>query len=161
IARAPDAILHVHPKEIIIATGAAEIQPVAPGNHLAGICTTRGAEKLAAAGIDMGRTVTIRATDDLVRFEGEARLTPNLLRDAQGNEIRTPCDAAIIDLGRNPRNSLARMAAGLPVRVVGDAALEPDLPRCPRDGTVCPCSGVTVADLESVWERGFHELELV
>ena len=38
---------------------------------------------------------------------------------------------------------------------------ESDIPPCPRPGTVCPCGGVEVPDLESVWERGFHELELV
>ena len=26
---------------------------------------------------------------------------------------------------------------------------------------VCPCAGVRVKDLHFIWERGFHELELV
>ena len=53
------------------------------------------------------------------------------------------------------------MASDLPVRVVGSAAEEHELPPCPREGTVCPCNGVTVADLDSVWDRGFREMELL
>ena len=26
---------------------------------------------------------------------------------------------------------------------------------------ICPCSGVTVSDLEAVWDRGFNEMELI
>ena len=78
-----------------------------------------------------------------------------------GREARYECDTVSIGFGLQPRNALFRMGGGLPVRLAGDAARQPDLPPCPRAGTVCPCSGVTVADLESVWERGFHELELV
>ena len=48
------------------------------------------------------------------------------------------------------------------MRVVGGAAAAaPELPRCPPEGTVCPCSGVAVADLDGVWERGFREMELL
>jgi sarcosine oxidase subunit alpha len=53
------------------------------------------------------------------------------------------------------------MGHDLPVRAVGEAALESDIPPCPQAGIVCPCSGVTVADLEFIWDQGFHELELV
>ena len=55
VARADGETLHVHPhEEIIVATGAAELQPVAPGNELAGIVTARAATHFAAAGVDLG-----------------------------------------------------------------------------------------------------------
>ncbi len=235
-------VLHVHPRqEIVIATGAAEIQPVAPGSDLEGLATSRGAHALAAAGIDLGRVLRLStegAVDDapersrpasgtafpdheripardrqpkarpdsgnlsevssgtlglpegvsgrlinlngggweIDRFEGKERLEAVVLvphgmaeevaaadpdRRAQA-EFRVECDTAILDLGRQPRTALARMASDLPVRVVGGAAQEPDeLPPCPREGVVCPCSGVTLADLDDVWRRGFREMELL
>ena len=48
------------------------------------------------------------------------------------------------------------------MRVVGDAAVAGQLPPPPpADAVVCRCTGTTVADLDSVWERGFREMELV
>ena len=67
----------------------------------------------------------------------------------------------IVGLGRAPRDLLARMAEALPVTAIGSAAGTFALPPCPTAGTVCPCSRVEVADLDTVWERGFRELELV
>jgi sarcosine oxidase subunit alpha len=67
----------------------------------------------------------------------------------------------VVNLGLHPRDALLRMGQGLPVRAVGDVALESAIPPCPKAGMICPCSGVSLADLASVWERGFHELELV
>ncbi len=177
-------VLHVHPRrEIVVATGAAEIQPVVPGSDLEGLVTARAAAELVAAGIDLGRAVAVGERPaglpertlaghfplghggwELVRFEGNGRVEAVVLRrhgDADGTEERIECDTAVLGLGRNPRNALARMASDLPVRVVGSAAMEPELPSCPRAGTVCPCSGVTVADLDGVWGRGFHEMELL
>ena len=177
-------VLHVHPRrEIVVATGAAEIQPVVPGSDLEGLVTARGATELVAAGIDLGRAVAVGERPaglpadslvahfpvgeggwELVRFEGDGRVEAVIVRrhgDADATDERIECDTAILGLGRNPRNALARMASDLPVRVVGSAAMEPELPACPREGTVCPCSGVTVADLDGVWERGFHEMELL
>ena len=53
-------MLHVHPREeIIVASGAAEIHPVVPGNHLAGILTAHAALKLANAGVEMNHLVAI------------------------------------------------------------------------------------------------------
>ena len=153
VAQTAPGMLQVHAAEVVVATGAAEIQPVAPGNQLAGIYTGRAAEKLVAAGVDLGRVVTIRIAPQ--RFEGVDRIT------AVVTDRLYPCDTVVCDLGLQPRDSLYRMGAGLPVRVMGDAARQADLPPCPRAGTVCPCSAVTMDDLESVWDRGFHELELV
>ena len=177
-------VLHVHPRrEIVVATGAAEIQPVVPGSDLEGLVTARGATELVAAGIDLGRAVAVGERPaglppdslvahfpvgeggwELVRFEGDGRIEAVVLRrhgDADAAEERIECDTAVVSLGRSPRNALARMASDLPVRIVGGAAMEPELPACPPEGTVCPCSGVTVADLDGVWERGFHEMELL
>ena len=177
-------VLHVHPRrEIVVATGAAEIQPVVPGSDLDGLVTARGAAELVAGGVDLGRVVAVgkRPSElpegtlaahfpvgeggwELVRFEGDGRVEAVVVRrhgDAGATDERIECDTAVLGLGRNPRNALARMASDLPVRVVGSAAMEPELPPCPGDGTVCPCSGVTVADLDGVWERGFHEMELL
>ncbi len=177
-------VLHVHPRrEIVVATGAAEIQPVVPGSDLEGLVTGRAAAELVAAGVGLGRVVAVGERPaglpegtfaghfpigqdgwKLVRFEGEGRVEAVVVRrhaDADATEERIECDTAVLGLGRSPRNVLARMASDLPVRVVGSAAMEPELPACPREGTVCPCSGVTVADLDGVWERGFHEMELL
>lgn len=177
-------VLHVHPRrEIVVATGAAEIQPVVPGSDLEGLVTARAAVEFVAAGIDLGRAVAVgerpaglpegalarhfpvgRGDWELVRFEGDGRVEAVVVRrhgDADAPEERIDCDTAVLGLGRNPRCALARMASDLPVRVTGSAAAEPELPSCPREGTVCPCSGVTVADLDDVWERGFHEMELL
>ena len=172
VARTDAGMLHVHPREeIVVATGAAEIHPVAPGNHLAGIVTARAAEELARAGLALGRVVAIGAPPanvdaqplpgELVRFEGDARVTAVVVRDAEGRERRVECDTATIGLGLQPRDALVRMGAGLNLRAVGDAARASDLPPCPAAGTVCHCSGVVVEDLASVCARGFHELELV
>ena len=47
------------PHEVVVATGAAEIQPVCPGNDLAGLVTARAAERLHAAGVELGRRVAV------------------------------------------------------------------------------------------------------
>lgn len=171
VARAGNGTMMVHPRrEIVVATGAAEIQPVAPGAGLAGLVTARAASALAAAGVDLGQVVAVgeppedvaceHVEGEVVRFEGEDRVEAVVVA-VNGTEKRYPCDTVSLGLGLHPRDALARMGRGLPVRVVGDAARESDLPPCPRAGTVCPCSGVDVEDLEHVWANGFHELELV
>ena len=179
-----ERVLHAHPRhEIVVAAGAAEVQPVVPGSDLEGLLTVRAARGLAAAGLDLGRVVSlgevlpdlpaavrgrhVRLGEggwDLIRFEGRRRLEAVVVRprdEREAPERRVECDTAILDLGRQPRTALARMASDLPVRTVGSAAVESELPPCPREGTVCPCSGVTVADLDGVWERGFREMELL
>lgn len=173
-------VLHVHPRrEIVVATGSAEVQPVVPGSELKGLLTVRAAIELIAAGIDLGNVIGIGDTSrvvldgspigrlssgkdgwDLVRFEGQHRIERVVVR-RQRTDHRMACDTAVLGLGRQPRNALARMATDLPVRVVGSAAVDQELPACPNEGTVCPCSDVTVADLDSVWERGFREMELL
>ena len=172
VARTDDGMLHLHPHdEVIVATGAAEIQPVAEGNLLAGLVTSRAATKLAAAGIELGRVVAIgtppegvdaqQVAGQVLRFEGRQRVEAVVVSDESGNESRFECDTISLGLGRHPRDALRRMGNDMPVRAVGKAALESDIPPCPKSGLVCPCAGVRVKDLDFIWERGFHELELV
>ncbi len=97
----------------------------------------------------------------LVRFEGEVRVSAVVTADDSGTEATTPCDTVVLGLGLAPRDLLARMAGDAPVRTVGPAAKEHDLPPPPTDGIVCPCSGTTVEDLLDAWDRGFGELELL
>jgi sarcosine oxidase subunit alpha len=95
-----------------------------------------------------------------LRFLGTDKVTGVDVATAEG-EQRRDGDTVVLDLGLHPRNALARMGHGLNVDVVGDAGLVDELPPAPVDGIVCPCSNVSVADLESVWARGFREMELL
>jgi len=156
IVRTPTGVDHVHAHHIVLATGAAEVQPVCPGNLLAGIYTPRAAAALQAANVDLGTVVTVG--HDLVALHGvDGRVTHVELRDG----ARIACDAVVADLGSAPRDILARMAPMVPVEVVGPAAASHELPPCPRDGVVCPCGKITVEDLDGVWDKGFRDIELV
>jgi glycine cleavage system aminomethyltransferase T len=173
VARTDAGMLHVHAhEEIVVATGAAEIQPVAPGNDLQGIVTAQAATALAQAGIDLGRVVAVGIPPEgvtaesvvgaIIRFEGvDGKVTGVVVRDDAGIETHHDCDTVSVGLGLSPRNALARMGNGLPVRTVGDAAREGDVPPCPIAGIVCPCSNVRVDDLQFAWDHGFQEMELV
>ena len=180
VVRTPQGMLHVHPHEIVVATGAAEIHPVCPGNRLAGIVTARAAERLHDAGVDLGRVVAVGSPPPgtwatpvpgrLVRFEGDAdgpdgapgRVRAVVTADpATGAETTTPADTVVVGLGLAPRDLLARMAGAVPVTVVGEAADDRPLPPPPTEGVVCGCMGTTVADLGDAWDHGFTELELL
>ena len=173
IARTRSGMLHVHAHEVVVATGAAEIHPVCPGNDLAGLVTAGAAAALQAAGVDLGVAVAVGPPPDgvpctplpgrLVQFEGDqdGRVRAVVTADAAGAETTTPADTVILDLGRAPRDVLARMAGEALVRTVGAAAEEPPLPPTPTDGIVCACMGATVEDLAGAWDRGFTELELL
>lgn len=170
IVRRPGEIVRLRATEVVVATGRLEIQPVVPGSDLAGVLTPDAASKLAARRVDLGATVAVGSAPagvecsvvegPLRRIEGETRVEAVVV-GSEGRETRHPCDTVTVDLGTYPRDVLARMAPGGPVRLVGGAAGEPTLPSCPPSGTVCPCSEVTVEDLDFVWERGFRELELL
>ncbi len=175
VARTHAGMLHVYPrKEIVVATGAAELQPVAPGNELAGIVTARAATQLAAAGVALGRVVAVgvppqgiaaeQVAGEIVRFEGRTHVEAVVIQDAQGNQQRLVCDTVSVGLGLYPRDALVRMGNGLTgitIRAVGDVMLPAVIPPCPKAGTLCTCSDVQVEDLHFIWARGFHELELV
>ena len=160
VVRTPPGMMTIHATQVVVATGASQEQPVCPGSDLAGIYTSRAAEKLSEAGVDLGRVVIIRNPDRPIRFEGTEEVEAVVVATGQG-EQRLEADAVVLDLGLHPRNALARMGHGLNVTAIGDAAGTDELPPAPEDGVVCPCSNVSVADLVSVWERGFREMELV
>jgi sarcosine oxidase subunit alpha len=155
VVRTLQGMVHARCQRVIVATGAAEEQPICPGSELGGIFTRRAAEKLAAAGIDLGTTVQLNQHPQL--FEGEERVRAVIMEDGS----RLECDSVIVDLGLHPRDALARMADSPEIETVGDAAIAGQLPPAPSIGTICPCSKVEVSDLKAVWERGFRELELV
>ena len=160
VARRPGGMLHLHADEVVVATGSAEIQPVCPGSDLAGIVTARAAERLTAAGVDLGRVA--RVSVHPARFEGaNGRVTAVVTLDPGGAEVTTPCDTAVVDLGRAPRDLLARMSADDRVRAVGSAAEDHPLPPTPTAGVVCGCMGTTVDDLAAAWDKGYTELELL
>lgn len=172
VARTEAGMWHIHVREeIVVATGTAEIHPVAPGSHLAGIVTIRALAQLAKAGVHLGKVVAVGALPDgvegtavsgeIVRFEGQTAVTAVVVTASDGTEQRHPCDTIAVDLGYHPRNALLRMGNGLPVRAVGDALLESDIPKCPSAGVVCPCSQVSIEDLNYTWKSGFREMELV
>jgi sarcosine oxidase, subunit alpha len=165
VARTPGAMLHVEADEIVVATGAAEIQPVCPGNDLRGLLTARAAEQLQAAGVELPAPV-VHVDGGLVRFDGDGsgHVRAVVTRDAGGIEIETPARTVVVRLGLAPRDLLARMAGpAVPVTAVGAAAVEQPLPTAPADpaAVVCRCMGVTVGDLDEAWSRGFTELELL
>jgi len=174
VVRTPTGMLHVKAQEIVVATGAAEIHPVCPGSELKGLMTARAAERLHAAGVDLGENIvavgkppkgvpTKAIPGRLVRFDGDAsgRVTAVVTADDAGQETTTTCDTVVLGLGRAPRDLLARMAGTAPVSVVGSAARKHELPPPPTYGVICPCSGTTVEDLAGAWDRGFGELELL
>jgi glycine cleavage system aminomethyltransferase T len=173
VARTRTGMLHVHPREIVVATGAAEVHPVCPGNELRGLLTARAAERLGAAGVELGEAVAVgipptgvpatAVPGRLIRFNGDdkGRVTAVVTADHAGTETTTPADTVILGLGTSPRDLLARMAGEVPLTVVGAAADDAPLPPPPTEGVVCACMGTTVADLEAAWDKGFQELELL
>ncbi len=177
VARTSRGMLHVKAERIIVATGAAEIQPVCPGNGLVGLMTRRAVQEAHAAGVSLGRIAAVgtppdgvpcdRAQGRLIRFEGDdaGRVRSVVTADeSTGVETTTPCDTVSLGLGYAPRDPLARMAApGTSVTVVGAAAEDHPLPPTPTepDVVVCRCMDVTVGDLDEAWSKGFTELELL
>ncbi|MBA2719059.1 MAG: (2Fe-2S)-binding protein [Chloroflexi bacterium] len=173
VAREPAGMLHVRADEIVVATGSAEIQPVCPGNDLAGIVTSGAAERLQAAGVGLGVAVAIGSPPSgvactvldgrLIRFEGDAtgRLRSVVTTNTDGSEMTTACDTAIVGLGRAPRDVLARMTGDDAISLVGSVADEHPLPAAPTAGEICRCMGTTVDDLASAWDAGYTELELL
>lgn len=162
VVRRADGVWQFHADEVVVATGAAELHPVCPGNKLRGLYTKGAADALAAAGVALGRVVHVSDAASLVRFDGSddgwVRSVTTLVDGVERTEV---ADAVVVELGASPRDRLARMNPGPEVRTVGPAAGSFALPPCPREGVVCPCSGSTVEDLQGGWDRGFQHLELL
>ncbi len=148
---------HLHAHRVAITTGAAELHPVCEGNTLKGIVTKRAAEKMLAAGVELPVMVTVTQTPKRIISRDNGWVREVVL--ANGETVS--CNTLVVDLGRAPRDLLARMANDPKVTVHGPAAERYALPPCPTAGTICPCSRITVEDVDGVWARGFRELELV
>ncbi len=153
-------MVHHHAGEVVVATGSAEIQPVCRGNDLAGILTAGAAAHLGAAGVDLGRVA--RVGPELVAFDGaDGSVTAVITRAADGSETSTACDTVVVDLGRSPRDVLARMSKDGSVTTVGSAADDHPLPPASTAGVICPCMGTTIDDLHSAFAKGYQDLELL
>jgi glycine cleavage system aminomethyltransferase T len=174
VVRTPTLMLHVYPAEIVVATGAAEVHPAVPGNDLEGVVTSRAAQRMHKAGIELGAAVAIGTpppgvpcipvAGQLIRIEGDEHGHVRGVVTADdwiGAETTTPCDTLIVGLGFAPRDVLVRMAGEVPITVVGPAAEAGVLPPPPVAGIVCACNGTTVEDLQIAWDRGFQEIELL
>ena len=103
------------PHEIVVATGAAEIQPVCPGNDLAGLVTARAAERAACRGRRPRRGRGGRGPPDgvsrlrsvpgrLVRFEGDERAGARGRHGGPGDrrrdDARRPTRSSSVSAGR-------------------------------------------------------------
>jgi glycine cleavage system aminomethyltransferase T len=168
----PGELVHAHAHQVVLATGAAELQPVCPGNRLRGLLTARAAAAVHAAGIALPDAIAVGQPPDrvpcraaagrLVRLEGDdTGAVVAAVLDRDGVTARVSCRTVVLGLGSAPRDVLARVAPEERVSVVGSAADGHPLPPPPTEGVICPCAGTTVEDLDGVWHRGFRDLELV
>jgi sarcosine oxidase, subunit alpha len=155
VVRTPEGMVHAHAHDVVLAAGSAELMPVCAGNTVHGIYTSRAAELLRTAGVDLGTVVTITSNPDEILGEG-GKVTGVVI-----DGVTTPADTIITDLGLAPRDVLVRMQTIDGVRAVGAAAASYPLPAAPTQGVVCACSKTTVEDLQGVWDRGFQETELM
>ncbi len=168
-------MLHVYPAEIVVATGAAEIHPAVPGNDLEGVVTSRAAQRMHTAGIELGAAVAIGTpppgvpcipvAGQLIRIEGDGRGHVRARRhrrrlDRRGDDdsLRHVDRRAGLRAARRPRADGRR----------GARSASSDRPPKPRHchrrrvgGIVCACNGTTVDDLQAAWDRGFQEIELL
>ncbi|MEM8859743.1 MAG: 2Fe-2S iron-sulfur cluster-binding protein, partial [Chloroflexota bacterium] len=171
-----DACMYTyHPREeIIVATGAAEIPTIAPGaDRLSGLVTSRLAAEMVAAGIDLGKVISVgfqpegveteHLDGDVVRLLGEDdKLNAVVMADEAGNETTHACDTLIANMGIQPRSALFLMGQDVgKLRIIGRAALDSTIPKMPKEGIVDSSIGASVADLEFTWESGFREMELI
>lgn len=175
VVRTDEEMLHVQVREkLIVATGAAEIQPVVPGSHLKGLYTPHAVVSLLRSGVDLGVVAAygdppqelkcLRTEGELVRFEGaDGRVSQLVTKLDSGEEMKYSCESVVVNLGKHPRDQLALMASDLPLEVelVGEATCQSKVPKCPKEGIICACSGVSMADLEYTWDSGFQEMELI
>ncbi|HEX6785613.1 MAG TPA: 2Fe-2S iron-sulfur cluster-binding protein, partial [Acidimicrobiales bacterium] len=141
-------LLHAHAHEVVLATGAAEVQPVCPGNRLRGLLTASAAVAARAAGVELPDAIAVGDVPDglstravagrLVRLDGDADgAVAAAVLDHDGVLETHPCRTVVVGLGTAPRDVLARLASDGSVRAVGPAAVEHPLPPPPVEGVVC------------------------
>jgi glycine cleavage system aminomethyltransferase T/thioredoxin reductase len=158
------------------ASAMAGLHGVAPGRRVVVVASTaEGVEHLntlVAAGTpvvaalvpaafvdDVPRETEAIVDGELVEARGHGRLRMVVVREG-GERRRIRCDALVLSMGLAPRDELARMAVGEPVRLVGDAALDADEPRL-RGGYLCLCEDVALHDAEQAWTEGFRSAEIL
>jgi sarcosine oxidase, subunit alpha len=134
----------IHPRSIVVATGAIDQHGVFPGNDLPGVFLARGAARLAGVhGVAPGRRAVLVGTGheldehaaalaaagtevsvlgdvEIVEVRGPRTVSAVVVRSA-GVEQTHPCDVVVLGTGLAPRDELLRQGAGLPVRGAGDA----------------------------------------
>jgi sarcosine oxidase subunit alpha len=144
VVNGPDLLHLIHPKRIVVATGAVEEHGVFPGNDLPGVWLGRGAARLAGVhGVLPGRRIvlvggtaeadqhaqTLRQAGAAVEQVDGRIVSASGRRGVERAVVESPhgrrthaCDALVLSLGHVPRDSLARMADGFAVTLAGDAA---------------------------------------
>ncbi len=158
------------------ASAMAALHGVPPGRRVVVVAsTTEGMEHLralVAAGTRVVAALVPAAFVDQVPHEAEAIVDGELvearghgtLRSVIVRELgerrRIACDALVLSTGLQPRDELARMAVGEPVRLAGDAALEADEPAL-GGGYLCLCEDVALHDAEQAWAEGFRSAEIL
>jgi len=111
VVRTHSGMRHVRAAEVVVATGAADVHPVCPGNDLEGLLTARAAERLHKAGLDLGAAVAIGTppvgvpceaiAGRLVRFEGKRRVKAVVTADDDGTRRprrATPSSSTWVEL---------------------------------------------------------------
>ena len=207
----PEALVEVEAARVIVATGALEAHGVFPGNDLPGVWLGRGAARLAAiqrvapgatavvvanthegpsiaaALRDAGADVTLVA-GRVLEARGRGRVSSATVLTPDGRRAFA-CDALVLSLGWQPRDTLLRMTADPEVSGAGDVVRpgssleeaeasgaaagrgEPADPAEPRAaepwpvletaGYVCVCEDVRVHDLEAAWDEGWTSSEIL
>ena len=149
----------------VISIGTALVGTASAGTTSAGT-TPEGSASEGSASVGTASAGTTPVGEQvegaLVRFDGrDGRVTSVTVRVHHDDERTYECDTVVVGLGSSPRDVLSRSNEDPAVSVVGSAAVAHPLPVCPTSGVVCPCSKTTVEDLHGVWDRGFHEVELI
>ncbi len=137
-------LLHlIHPRLVVVATGAIERHGVFPGCDLPGVWLGRGAARLAGVhGLAPARrAVVIGGSPEAAEHAETLRRAGVEVRLLEGAEVleargrqgvrsvvvsdgsrreRLDCDALVLSLGLSPRDGLLRQGAGLPAVGAGD-----------------------------------------
>ena len=165
IAAADDAVHWIHPRRIVIATGAVEQHAVFPGNDLPGVWLGRGAARMAGVhGLTPGATaVVVAATTEAIAHLETVRRAGTVIRAVVAPAAiaaqlppGTPVavDGVVVEArgGRRLRAVVVESAAGR--TIVPCDALVVSLGFVPRDGLLRQASVAIVNGAGDVVEPG-------
>jgi sarcosine oxidase subunit alpha len=150
-----DAIVQVHPRRIVAATGGSEVHPVFPGNDLPGVMLGRAAVGLAERGVAPGRRAVVVAGHDegiehleALRDAGvriAAAIVPASLAERVPDGVRTLVGAEILraDGREGVRFAVLRDADGV-TRGIGCDLFVLSTGLAPRDDLVRQADGDAV-----------------